>query len=133
FHYGDAALPESPTAGLSCQTISIASAVQAATEALHQQLVDLVTQDDGPLAGSTIKNTEFRDGGMYRTDDRTRGERFAAILRRAGRSELEAQASAPAPVEMMKYSMASYGAQFCEVRVGEHSGEVRVSRWIGSF
>ena len=34
---------------------------------------------------------------------------------------------------MMKYSMASYGAQFCEVRVHEETGEVRVSRWLGSF
>ena len=37
------------------------------------------------------------------------------------------------PLEMMKYSMGSYGAQFCEVRVREDSGEVRVSRWLGSF
>jgi xanthine dehydrogenase YagR molybdenum-binding subunit len=29
--------------------------------------------------------------------------------------------------------MASYGAQFCEVRVDEETGEVRVSRWLGSF
>lgn len=29
--------------------------------------------------------------------------------------------------------MASYGAQFCEVRVHEETGEVRVSRWLGSF
>jgi xanthine dehydrogenase YagR molybdenum-binding subunit len=36
-------------------------------------------------------------------------------------------------MEMMKYSMASYGAQFGEVRVHEETGEVRVSRWLGSF
>jgi xanthine dehydrogenase YagR molybdenum-binding subunit len=36
-------------------------------------------------------------------------------------------------METMKYSMASYGAQFCEVRVNEETGEVRVSRWLGSF
>jgi xanthine dehydrogenase YagR molybdenum-binding subunit len=29
--------------------------------------------------------------------------------------------------------MHSYGAQFCEVRVNEETGEVRVSRWLGSF
>ncbi len=33
----------------------------------------------------------------------------------------------------MKYSMGSYGAQFSEVRVNQISGEVRVSRWLGSF
>jgi xanthine dehydrogenase YagR molybdenum-binding subunit len=37
------------------------------------------------------------------------------------------------PLEIMKYSMASYGAQFCEVRVNEETGEARVSRWLGSF
>jgi xanthine dehydrogenase YagR molybdenum-binding subunit len=36
-------------------------------------------------------------------------------------------------MEMMKYSMASYGAQFCEVRFHEETGEVRISRWLGSF
>ena len=36
-------------------------------------------------------------------------------------------------MEMMKYSMASYGAQFCEVRVHEETGEVRVSRWLCSI
>ncbi len=37
------------------------------------------------------------------------------------------------PLEMMKYSMHSYDAQFCEVRVNEVTGEVRVSRWLGAF
>ena len=32
-----------------------------------------------------------------------------------------------------QYSMHSYGAQFCEVRVNEVTGEIRVSRWLGSF
>ena len=37
------------------------------------------------------------------------------------------------PLEMMKYSMFSYGAQFAEVRVHEGTGETRVSRFLGSF
>jgi xanthine dehydrogenase YagR molybdenum-binding subunit len=133
FHYGDSGLPESPIAGGSCQTISIVSAVLAATENLHQQLIDLLKGADGPLAGSALTNTEIRDGGVYRTDERTRGESFAAILRRAGKASIETQAAAPMPMEMRKYSMGSYGGQFCEVRVREDSGEVRVSRWVGSF
>jgi xanthine dehydrogenase YagR molybdenum-binding subunit len=38
-----------------------------------------------------------------------------------------------APLEMMKYSMHSYAAQFCEARVHEKTGEVRVSRFVGAF
>jgi len=133
FHYGDSTLPDSPIAGGSCQTISIAAAVHAATGKLHKTLVGLAKRGDGVLAKATVKTTELRDGGVYRTDDRTRGESFAAILKRAGREQIEAEASAPMPTEMLKYSMGSYGAQFCEVRVREDSGEIRVARWVGSF
>jgi len=55
------------------------------------------------------------------------------ILKNAGRDSVEAEASSGPPMELMKYSMASYGAQFCEVRVDEETGEVRLSRWLGSF
>ena len=33
----------------------------------------------------------------------------------------------------MRYSMHSYGAQFCEARVNSVTGETRVSRFLGSF
>ena len=133
FHYGDSTLPDSPIAGGSCQTISIAAAVHAATDKLHRTLVNLAIRGDGVLGDATVKNTELRDGELYRTDDRTKGESFAAILTRAGRERIDAEASAPMPMETLKYSMGSYGAQFCEVRVREDSGELRVSRWVGSF
>ncbi len=34
---------------------------------------------------------------------------------------------------MVKYSMHSYGAQFCEVKVHSDTAEVRISRWLGLF
>jgi xanthine dehydrogenase YagR molybdenum-binding subunit len=34
---------------------------------------------------------------------------------------------------MQQYSMHSYAAQFCEVRVNEVTGEIRIARWLGSF
>ena len=55
------------------------------------------------------------------------------ILRRANRDSIEVETQSGAPMEMMKYSMASYGAQFCEVRVHEETGEVRVPRWLCSM
>jgi len=132
FHYGDSALPDSPMAGGSCQTISIVAAVQTAIAALHQQLVDMSRRQDGVLAGGTVENTELRGGALFRADT-SKGELLTAILQRAGKDLIEAEATAPMPMEMFKYSMGSYGAQFCEVRVREDSGEVRVSRWLASF
>ncbi len=55
------------------------------------------------------------------------------ILNRAGKDLLEAEHQTGAPMEMMKYSMHSYAAQFCEVRVNRTSGEVRVNRFVGAF
>jgi xanthine dehydrogenase YagR molybdenum-binding subunit len=54
-------------------------------------------------------------------------------LSRAGLEEISAEAEAPEPMEFSTYSMHSYGAQFCEVRVNEVTGEIRVSRFLGSF
>ncbi len=35
--------------------------------------------------------------------------------------------------EKKHYSMHSFGAQFCEVRVDPDLGEVRINRWVGAF
>ncbi|WP_445501268.1 xanthine dehydrogenase family protein molybdopterin-binding subunit [Microvirga sp. G4-2] len=131
FQYGDSALPDSPiTAGGSSQTVTIAAAVQPAVEKLHRELLKLVG-DDSPLAGAN--EIEARDGGLFRTGEANAGETYASILQRAGKDFVEVEESASMPLEIMKYSMASYGAQFCEVRVNEESGEVRIARWLGSF
>ncbi len=132
FEYGDSDLPRSPVAGGSSQTASIIAAVIAANDVLVKQLLELCGKDS-PLAGATLDDVHARDGGLFMRADRERGETYTSILRRAGKDHVEAVADAPAPLEMMKYSMHSFGAQFCEVRVSDVSGEIRVSRWLGSF
>jgi xanthine dehydrogenase YagR molybdenum-binding subunit len=37
------------------------------------------------------------------------------------------------PYQTFKYSMHAYGAHFCEVKVNDITGEVRVARWVGAF
>jgi xanthine dehydrogenase YagR molybdenum-binding subunit len=131
FHYGDSDLPASPMAGGSNQTLSIAAAVQAAIERAHRELLRLVGEDYISELSRKYGQVEPGDGGLFRVDDSS--ETYSAILQRAGQDFVEVEASSGMPSELMKYSMASYGAQFCEVRVNEESGEVRVSRWLGSF
>ena len=134
FEYGDSDLPQAPVAGGSNQTISIARAVHEACEKLHEEMLGFVKHDDrSPLKGAHLEDVEARSGGLFRRDDRSKGESYAAILARAQKSSLEAEAMSGKPIELMKYSMGSYGAQFCEVRVNEVTGEVRVSRWVGAF
>jgi xanthine dehydrogenase YagR molybdenum-binding subunit len=131
FEIGDSAFPPSTIAGGSSQSASIAGAVIAAHAALVEELIRLAG-NASPLAGAGANEIESRDGGLRRTDGRG-GESYQEILRRAGRDQVEVEAPASQPTEMADYSMLSTGAQFCEVRVSEITGEVRVSRWLGSF
>ena len=79
FQYGDSALPDSPMAGGSCQTVSIVAAVQAAIEKLHSGWSSSCQRrDGGVLAGATVKKTQLRDGGLFRIDDASKGESLQA-------------------------------------------------------
>ncbi len=132
FEYGDTALPHGTLAGGSSQSASIVAAVMAANDVLVKELLKLAG-NDSPLAGLKPRDLEARDGGLFHREHPARGETYVSILKRANRSEVVCEAAAPQPMEMLKYSMHSYGAQFCEVRVNRITGEVRVSRFVGSF
>jgi xanthine dehydrogenase YagR molybdenum-binding subunit len=135
FHYGDSQLPDTPVmAGGSNQTATIFAAVRAAAEEAHRELLHLAHKNpDSPLADAKYEQLEARDGGLFRTDAKWSGQTYAEILRAARQDYVEVEKTSSLPMELMKYSMASYGAQFCEVRVHEETGEVRVSRWLCSL
>ncbi|MBV9158396.1 MAG: xanthine dehydrogenase family protein molybdopterin-binding subunit [Acidobacteriaceae bacterium] len=134
FEYGDTNLPQAPVAGGSNQTVSIALAVQQACEKLHRELLKSAKQDqNSPLSGSHFDEVRACDGGLFRRDKPETGETYVEILSRLKQDFVEAESETGPPLETMKYSMGSYGAQFCEIRVNEQTGETRVSRWVGSF
>ncbi|KYC39969.1 dehydrogenase [Scytonema hofmannii PCC 7110] len=132
FEYGDSNLPQAPLAGGSNQTASNFAAIAATIEKALRELL-AIAGDDSPLAGLKYEEIEARDGGVFSKENSSKGETYASILKRVGQDYVEAEATSSQPSEMQKYSMGSYGAQFCEVRVNEETGEVRVSRWLGSF
>jgi xanthine dehydrogenase YagR molybdenum-binding subunit len=130
--YGDSSLPGVILAGGSQQTASIGAAVVAAHRELVSALLKLAG-NNSPLAGLTPDEVGAMDGGLCKLDEPERAESYASILARAQRDEVSVEASAPPPFEMMHWSMHSFGAQFCEVRVNAVTGETRVSRFLGSF
>jgi xanthine dehydrogenase YagR molybdenum-binding subunit len=132
FEHGDSDFPHGTVAGGSSQTASIIATVIAAADALTEELLKLAG-NDSPLSGLGVAEAELRDGGLAARNDAGRHESYAAILKRAGRDHVEVEAKAPAPKEQEKFSMHSYAAQFCEVRVNAITGEIRVARFLGSF
>jgi xanthine dehydrogenase YagR molybdenum-binding subunit len=134
FGYGDSSYPAAGVAGGSSQTVSIALAVQQASVKLHKEFLALAQQSpDSPLAGARFDNIRAAKAGLYRKDRKGAGETYTSILQRAGRDYLEVEHKTGEAEEIGKFSMHSYAAQFCEVRVHRLTGEVRISRWVGSF
>jgi xanthine dehydrogenase YagR molybdenum-binding subunit len=129
---GDSDLPAAPMAGGSAQTVSIAGAILAAAEKLQGELLRLAGNDT-PLAGLRAGDVRMVSEGLASAEDPNRHESFRSILSRGRRDEVTVTASGTPPLEMLKYSMHSTSAVFCELRVSEVTGEVRIDRLLGSF
>lgn len=129
---GDTSLPFGSFAGGSSQTASLGAAISAASAKLAGELLH-VAGNDTPLAGLRTGEVEFADGGLRKIDEPSRYESFVSILRRAARSEISVTGESSTPLEMLKFSMHSRSAIFCELRVSEVTGEVRVDRLVGCF
>ncbi|KQN05064.1 xanthine dehydrogenase family protein molybdopterin-binding subunit [Sphingomonas sp. Leaf25] len=132
FRYGDNRLPGTVMAGGSQQTAAIGASVMAAHRELVTKLLKLAG-NDSPLAGLDVDAVVSVDGGLASIADPGRHESYGSILERARRSELVVEATPPLPLEFLHWSMHSHGAMFCEVRVSDVTGEVRVDRFLGSF
>jgi xanthine dehydrogenase YagR molybdenum-binding subunit len=122
--YGDSALPTAPGAGGSMQTASVANSVIEACAKVKRSLESLAKR-----SGAT-------------------GESHTAILERAKVPFVEAAVGSETRMgkltgqlkfmgkflrDRRRWVRAAAGAQFCEVRVDQDTGEVRVSRWTGVF
>jgi xanthine dehydrogenase YagR molybdenum-binding subunit len=129
---GDNSLPFSGMAGGSSQTASLGAAIHAASVKLAGELLRLAGNDT-PLAGLRAGEIEFADAGLRKIGDPSRHESFVSILGRAARSEISANGESGAPLEVLKFSMHSRSAVFCELRVSEVTGEIRLDRLVGSF
>jgi xanthine dehydrogenase YagR molybdenum-binding subunit len=130
--FGDSAIPGAIMAGGSQQTAAIGGAVIAAHGELVAALLKLAG-NDSPLAGLSANEVGSDGSGLARLDDPSRRESYASILTRARRDSVSVTKAGSMPLEFMHWSMHSHSALFCEVRVNAVTGEVRVSRFLGSF
>jgi len=130
--YGDSALPGMILAGGSQQTASVGHAVIEAQRALVAKLLALAPAGSA-LHGLKPEDVAAFDGGLCKRDEPQRFASYATLLAHAGIDEIGAEGEAPAPLELMHWSMHSYGAIFCEARVNAVTGEIRVPRLLGAY
>ena len=135
FRIGTSDLPNAGIAGGSSHTATAGAAIHNAGGDVIRQLAEIATGDErSPLFGAGNTGVIARDGRLVRRDDETRGESYAEILSRAGRSELEGRGQGAGDAAAQEhYAMHAHGAVFAEVKVDPDMGQVRVSRLVGAF
>jgi len=135
FRTGTSDLPDAGIAGGSAHTATAGMAIHNAGAAVIAKLADLATGDErSPLFGAGNAGVVARGGRLFRRDDEGRSESYAAILGRAGLTEIEARGkSAADPTAQSIYAMYAHGAVFAEVRVDPDLGQIRPTRVVGAF
>lgn len=133
FLHGDSNMGKTRIPGASAATSTVGAAVWAARDNLVRELLSLAARTDSPLTGARAGDVETRDAGVFLKSSPGTGETYRQILARAGREEVKVTGTSGRSFNSLKRSAHSYGAHFCEVRVDEDTGEVRVTRWVGAF
>jgi xanthine dehydrogenase YagR molybdenum-binding subunit len=134
FRLGDSDLPVAPIEGGSSHIATVGSAVDGACERLQRQLWRLARKVRGSkLAGCAFDEVEFRDGNIRLKADPAIAMPLTAVLLAHGKGSLETRhLLLPNVLKQKKFVRAVHSAVFCEVRVDEALGTVRVTRVVSA-
>jgi xanthine dehydrogenase YagR molybdenum-binding subunit len=124
---GNSAFPPAPVSGGSMTVASLGPAVQAAAEAVRAKLFAMAGKVWQVAEGDPLR---LEGGVVIGANGRIS---VTELLGRNGLDSVQAVAEAKPGDEKQHYSLHSFGAQFCEVRVDPDLGTIRVARWVGAF
>lgn len=132
FRLGDSTLPVAPVEGGSSHIATVGSAVDGACEKLKKEVWSLARRLDGrPLGDAGYADVEFAGGHLRVKGDPRRSIALAELMARAGKDEVDARyLMLPNVLKQRRYTRAVHSAVFCEVKVDEALGMVRVTRVV---
>ncbi len=110
----------------------MSEAIIQAAAAVKAELARLAAADPGsPLAGLGPEELALSGGRLVAAADPSRGIACTDLLRRAGRREIEGEASVRLDEATSRaFTIQSFGAQFCEVKIDPLLPRVRVTRFV---
>jgi xanthine dehydrogenase YagR molybdenum-binding subunit len=134
FQLGDSTLPVAPIEGGSSHVATVGSAVQGACEKLKKTLFKLASQlPDTPFDKARFADVEFAEGRIRLRREHGTGIALTALLAAAEMAKVEEKyLLLPNMLKQRKYTRAVHSAVFCEVRVDEEFGTVRVTRVVSA-
>jgi len=136
FRLGDSTLPTAPIEGGSSHVTTIGSAIEGVCEKLQRRLHKLARH--AGRAGERLHKARFTDlafshGAVYLRADPSCAVLLGDLMRAAGEERLEEKyLLLPNVLKQKRYVRASHSAVFCEVRVDEDLGTVRVTRVVNA-
>ena len=135
FQLGDSSLPVAPIEGGSSHVATVGSAVQGVCEKLRKRLFKLAKKmPDSKLKTARYDELVFEQGALRSTADSSVSIPITDILAAAGEARLdERYTMLPHVLKQRKYQRATHSAVFCEVRVDEEFGTVRVTRVVSAI
>lgn len=132
FRLGDSSLPQAPLEGGSATVSSVGSAVQQASAALREKVLDAVQHFPGsPFARASLEDVTFADGRLLLKHDPAHHIELAEVVRSNG--SLAAEARVEPGEKRKEWATATHSAVFVEVRVDEALGTIRVARVVSAI
>jgi xanthine dehydrogenase YagR molybdenum-binding subunit len=134
FRLGDSRLPMAPIEGGSSHVVTIGSAIEGACDKLKKRLLKLAKAlPESPFVNAKLEDVTFI-GGCIRLDGMAGAVvALTDLLARAGEQSIEEKyLLLPKVLKQKKYVRAVHSAVFCEVRVDEAFGTVRVTRVVSA-
>ncbi|MCC8538220.1 xanthine dehydrogenase family protein molybdopterin-binding subunit [Xanthomonas codiaei] len=135
FQLGDSTLPVAPIEGGSSHVATIGSAVDGVCGKLQTQLLRLAQAlPDSRFARTKLDDVVFADGNIALRADPSSAIALPDLLRAAGKEQIDDKfLLLPNVLKQRKYTRATHGAVFVEVRVDEELGTVRVTRVVSAI
>jgi xanthine dehydrogenase YagR molybdenum-binding subunit len=132
FELGDSDFPPAPGSGGSNSAASVSEAVYQVGGAIKTKLAAIATSDpESPLAGMSADQLAMSGGRLVVAANPSRGISFTDLIKRSRMPAVEAEVQVkPEDEKTKKYSIHSWGAQFCEVKIDPLLPTVQVSRWV---
>ena len=135
FQLGDSTLPVAPIEGGSSHVTTVGSAVQGVCEKLQRRLFRMArAMPDSPLGKARFDDIEFAEGQIRLRKSPDAAVALTAVMAAGGKPQVEEKyLLLPSVLKQKKYVRATHSAVFCEVKVDEALGTVRVTRVVSAI
>jgi xanthine dehydrogenase YagR molybdenum-binding subunit len=134
FQLGDSTLPFAPVEGGSSHVSTVGSGVHGACDKLKKTLLKMAQGMPGsPFAKARLADIAFEDGNIMLRNRTDTIVPLRAVFDAAGVDRVEEKFfMKPQALKQRNYTRAVHSAVFCEVRVNEKLGMVRVTRVVNA-